>query len=306
MLKWLNALQGDGIPLSPQFSHPTSSPNYLGTSLQMTSDSGRPAKRRRVTQACDYCHRRSIRCQLAEGDIHQRCTNCVDFDQPCTRDRAVRRRGVKPNRGTSQHTLSPSIHSTRTPESNGVIISRFSDSITWTPPPVASQAVVVDLIDVYFEVVYPIFPLFHRPTFLRKISRGEYGGSREMFAVTMAACALASARAADNALFDSWEGQTFGTTPSSVFYEAAIEALPKTDTPNQSLDLMRAYALLSLTAIQHGNTRDMQAYLGRYHALVAMDGLHDEANWPQNLGIVELEERRRLVSVPILPKAACH
>jgi hypothetical protein len=118
-----------------------------------------------------------------------------------------------------------------------------------------------------------------------------------MFAVTMAACALASARAADNALFDSnWDAQTLGSTPSSVFYEAAINALPKTDTPEQSLNLMRAYALLSLTAIQYGNTRDMQAYLGKYHALVAMDDLHDEANWPQDLSIIELEERRRLVS----------
>jgi hypothetical protein len=27
-----------------------------------------------------------------------------------------------------------------------------------------------------------------------------------------------------------------------------------------------------------------------------MDGLHDEANWPKDIGIVEIEERRRLVS----------
>ncbi|KAJ4293287.1 hypothetical protein N0V90_008569 [Kalmusia sp. IMI 367209] len=111
----------------------------------------------------------------------------------------------------------------------------------------------------------------------------------------MAACALSSARAADNALFTStWDEESLANTASKVFYDAAIDALPKTDTPVQSLDLMRAYALLSLTAIQHGNTRDMQAYLGKYHALVAMDGLHDEANWPRDLTIIELEERRRL------------
>ena len=114
----------------------------------------------------------------------------------------------------------------------------------------------------------------------------------------MAVCALASARVADNALFNpNWNQQSLSSTPSHVFYEAAINALPKTETPNQSLDLMRAYALLSLAAIQHGNPRDMQAYLGKYHTLVAMDGLHDEANWPRGLTIIELEERRRLVSV---------
>jgi hypothetical protein len=38
----------------------------------------------------------------------------------------------------------------------------------------------------------------------------------------------------------------------------------------------------------------MHQQLGRYHALVAMDGLHDEANWPPNISFVEIEERRRL------------
>lgn len=170
-----------------------------------------------------------------------------------------------------------------------------SAAAAWSAPQVASQALVVDLIEIYFEVVYPIFPLFHRPTFLRQISRGEYTSNRQLFAVTMAACALSSARVTDNAITNMiWDHQSLLSTTSEVFHEAAICALPTTETPDQSLDHMRAYALLSLAAIQNGRTRDMQAYLGRYHALVAMDGLHNEENWPQGLTIVELEERRRL------------
>jgi hypothetical protein len=40
----------------------------------------------------------------------------------------------------------------------------------WTAPVIASQAVVMSLCEVYFEIVYPIFPLFHRPTYIRKVS----------------------------------------------------------------------------------------------------------------------------------------
>ena len=54
-------------------------------------------KQRRIARACDYCHQRSIRCLVSEGD-EQRCKNCFDFDQPCTFTRAVKRRGVKPNK----------------------------------------------------------------------------------------------------------------------------------------------------------------------------------------------------------------
>jgi hypothetical protein len=256
-----------------------------------------PQKRRRVTQACDYCHRRSIRCRPADGDSEQRCGNCIDFGQPCTRDRTVRRRGAKPRHESASLSASDAM---RASASTGLSPQISEVSVTvgacWSAPTVASQALVVDLIEIYFEVVYPIFPLFHRPSFLRKISRGEYTSDRELFAVTMAACALSSARVTDNALTNmAWDRKSLLSTSSVTFHDAAVSALPTTETPQQGLNLMRTYALLSLAAIQNGKSRDMQAYLGRYHALVAMDGLHDEANWPRDLTIVELEERRRLV-----------
>ena len=34
--------------------------------------------------------------------------------------------------------------------------------------------------------------------------------------------------------------------------------------------------------------------MGSYHTLMAMDGLHDESNWPRSITVVEREERRRL------------
>lgn len=59
-------------------------------------------------------------------------------------------------------------------------------------------------------------------------------------------------------------------------------------------------ALLALYGIQVGKIDIMHQYLGLYHSLVSMDSLHDEKNWPKDIGFVETELRRRLVSAPFL------
>ncbi|KAK5071341.1 hypothetical protein LTR64_007845 [Lithohypha guttulata] len=113
----------------------------------------------------------------------------------------------------------------------------------------------------------------------------------------MALCALVSARIQDQALFNPSHNMSELTeVPSETFYEAAIQA--STDIvlrTQQNFDSMRTCALLALTAVQYGKIREMQAFLGRYHTFVAIEGLQDEANWPANTGIVETEERRRLL-----------
>jgi hypothetical protein len=123
----------------------------------------------------------------------------------------------------------------------------------------------------------------------------------------MAVCALVAARVRDQALFNpSWDMGELTNTQSETFYDAAVSVCADLDTTNaQSLDSMRTCALLALTAIQYGRIREMQAYLGRYHMLVAMDGLHDESNWPRDAGNVETEERRRLVVHPLLLLDLC-
>lgn len=251
------------------------------------------AKLRRTTQACDYCHQRAIRCQRDEKD--SRCLKCVQFGQSCTYARPAKRRGVKPRTASpsaSVHTLQ------RSPNENDT-----QPQPRWAAPHVASQAIVMSLAEVYFEVVYPIFPLFHQPTYLRRIARAEYTLDRHLFSATMALCALVSARVQDHALYNtSYDAEELTTIPCETFYQTAIQASVDVTTENstQSLDLLRTCALLSLAAVQCGKIRDMQRFLGRYHTLVAMDRLHDESNWPTGIGIVETEERRRLVSNPFI------
>jgi hypothetical protein len=63
----------------------------------------------------------------------------------------------------------------------------------------------------------------------------------------------------------------------------------------RGLNWMRTCAMLALYGIQIGKIDIMHQYLGLYHSQVALDGLHNEVNWPRDIGIIEVEERRRLV-----------
>ncbi len=57
------------------------------------ANAAKPRKLRRISRACDFCHRRSIRCKPSqEAD---RCQNCTDFDVDCTFDRPAKKRGTK-------------------------------------------------------------------------------------------------------------------------------------------------------------------------------------------------------------------
>lgn len=112
----------------------------------------------------------------------------------------------------------------------------------------------------------------------------------------MSICALASARVRDGALVPGrWDKEYFKEPSSELFYYAARDTFPRELGATRGLDWMRAAALLALLGIQNGNIDNMHQYLGLYHSLVKMDNLHDERNWPNETGVVEIEERRRLV-----------
>lgn len=263
-------------------------------------------RRRRITRACDYCHQRSIRCRPSSDN--QSCQNCRDFAQECTYHRKPRRRGKKP------HGHSPPDHEENAREADTVAIRTAGQRINtsqrnaepepqtahvnaeyWRAPYVASQANIMDLVEIYFEVVYPIFPFFHQPTFVRSISRAEHTSKRTLFVVTMALCALVSSRVRDGSVTNpKWDLQSLQETDPESFYNEAKKQLLDL-TAQSDVNILRAHAILAVAAIQNGKIRDMHQHLGAYHTLVAMDGLHDESNWPRNIGIVEQEERRRLV-----------
>lgn len=141
------------------------------------------------------------------------------------------------------------------------------------------------------------FPLFHTPSLKKRVEHRDYLTDQSFFADTMAICALASARARDGALFPGrWEPGHFQDPPSESFFAAVKEIMPQDLSSMRGLDWMRTCALMALYGIQVGRIDIMHQYLGMYHSLVSMDSLHDEKNWPKDIGIVEIELRRRLVS----------
>jgi hypothetical protein len=131
-----------------------------------------PRKVRRISRACDYCHHRSIRCRASSEGDGSRCQNCVDFEQPCTYDRPVKRRGAKVRvRSTSAATVNtdhnginhvpasaPSAWGSVNAISSRPDMDRLNgdSSAEWRAPYIASQAVIMDLVEIYFEVVYPM------------------------------------------------------------------------------------------------------------------------------------------------------
>jgi hypothetical protein len=59
---------------------------------QGPATSDRPKKLQRISQACDLCHRRSIRCRPSIENAQVQCQNCFDFGVACTYNRPSRRR----------------------------------------------------------------------------------------------------------------------------------------------------------------------------------------------------------------------
>lgn len=155
----------------------------------------------------------------------------------------------------------------------------------------------MDMAELYFEIVYPIFPFFHQPSFIHRVSRAHYTSDRRFFTITMAVCALVASRIRDGSVTNPrWDVDSLRHPAPEVFYREAQRQLADFGMVAQ-LDVLRAHAILAITAIQNGSIREMRWHLGIYQSLVAVDGLHDEANWPSGIGFIEREERRRLVSM---------
>ncbi|KAK1085196.1 hypothetical protein LTR33_002241 [Friedmanniomyces endolithicus] len=316
--------------------------------------SSKPKKLQRISQACDRCHRRSIRCRPSTENAQQQCQNCYDFGVDCTYNRPSRRR-----RNPSQaHASPPNVLAQRpgltvvpttstenanredsNPSSNGTgtVTSTETSSLmqgastrhdtgsshgkvptdgqpdvmgalaairegsrddlhdlAWRSFALASLGTIEWYIEVYIEIVYPIFPLFHVPSLREKLRQRLHLTDRGFFASVMAACALAAARVRDGATSDHRHLTDSPEKASEIFFAAAQDAIGKDFSKAHGLGSMRACGLLAVTAIQYGQIRTMHEYLGKYMTLRAMQQCHDERFWPPGVSIIEREERRRI------------
>jgi hypothetical protein len=301
----------------------------------------RPRKLQRISQACDLCHRRSIRCRPSNED-QERCQNCYDFDVGCTYERPSKRRKhpqappapqqqQQPNQQKQQQpstrsSLSRTTHNSDQQQhqqhasaaSNQSASSSRNDSVgkandfgplpslvatrdpgaldlSWKAFALSSEVIILELFDVYMEVVYPLYPFFHEATEREKLRNRDHLTDKGFFASIMSMCALASARIRDGALPSRIPEGARNPEASSEIFFAAARSVFSVDLDNlRGADYIRACTLLALTSIQYGQSLDVQQYCGIGCTLVAMQRFYDEKFWPSGLEESQKETYRRL------------
>ncbi|BEI87113.1 hypothetical protein CcaverHIS002_0704590 [Cutaneotrichosporon cavernicola] len=239
-----------------------------------------PLKRRRITRACDRCHRSGVKC--SRSPTPGICGPCAAFGSECTYQRPVKRRGPVPRALSAKTTLSGASQS----------------QVVWKYESVSTPEAIETLVDAYHRIIYPILPFFHWPSFYAHIRVRRYMHDRAFYAVTMALCAITSARMRDGASFLLDAGVkaplSADVPTSEAFYEAAIRTFPADLSQASEFDYKRAKVILAMLCIQFGNVRQLTTHLGDYMTLSSIDNFHLEARWPANLPETEVQERRRL------------
>ncbi|THY72097.1 hypothetical protein D6C86_06117 [Aureobasidium pullulans] len=284
----------------------------------------RPRKLQRISQACDLCHRRSIRCRPSNED-QERCQNCYDFDVACTYKRPSKRRKhpqapaapSQPSTRSSQSRTTLPSDLVPVPELQANSTSTRNDSmgkanefgplpplvasadpgeleLSWKAFALSSETTIFELFDVYMEVVYPLYPFFHEATERAKLRNRDHLTDKGFFASIMAMCALSSARIRDGAIPSRMPEAVRNPGASSEIFFAAAKSVFSADLDKlRGADYIRACTLLSLTSIQYGQSLDVQQYQGLAMTLIAMQRFYDEKYWPSGLDDSQKETYRR-------------
>ena len=166
---------------------------------------------------------------------------------------------------------------------------------TWHSFALASVETIDRLLHAYIEAFYPIYPLFHWPSFHERVRNRDFFTDRGLFASVMGACALVQAQELTTVghVFSALPGSSSGRK-TEIHFLAASDAIPRDLSSAHSLHYLRASGLLALAALHSGQTTAMHEYLGRFWTLSSAYGFADESQWPQDITLVEREERRRL------------
>ncbi|KAL4945263.1 hypothetical protein BDV06DRAFT_219518 [Aspergillus oleicola] len=256
-------------------------------------------KAKRITQACDFCHRRGLKCKpdvtanpITAQPLH--CLTCVEYGQECTRERQPKKRGTKP-RGT--RATATAISESDRPSGQRLQTQQPAlASIAGRPSSaLANRRMMTLLLDVYLDSIHPNFPLFCERELWVGWRDGTFPQDDSDFMSLMCLCALSSQHAGDGALFnnnDDVDASEFKNLREEYIAEAT--RIVRLDFENPDLDLVRSYTLLALLGAQTGDNSMLHQFLGLCHGVCAQLNLHDESRWPDTLSTCEIEVRRRL------------
>ncbi|KAI8221784.1 hypothetical protein K4K53_007295 [Colletotrichum sp. SAR 10_77] len=210
-------------------------------------------KRRRVTKACDFCHRRGRKCKpVTEGsgvtpvtgpDGQPSCLTCIEHSAQCTWNRVAAKRGVKSK-------TSPA--SIKQPHQQGE--GGGSDR----------------------------FPFFDEASIMTEWDNTSMSSNRAAFARLMAICALSASHVRDGALFNPDIPEMIRDEHQQAYLDDGRKAIPddNRDIPKHEIfQYLQVVGTLSLAAIQIKDDVLFEQYLGRYHSIVAQAQFQFESNW---------------------------
>ncbi|KAI4860708.1 hypothetical protein F4820DRAFT_97407 [Hypoxylon rubiginosum] len=251
-------------------------------------------KSRRVTQACDFCHRRGVKCREAppnsESTETSTCLTCIEYGQECTRKRQPKKRGTKP-RGLPV----------------GIVLNRLSRvqiagpfdvidpavSFKTSASSLDNRKIITTLLDVYLDTVHPSFPLFCEREIWIGWRDGSFPDNPKDYMSLMCMCALSAQHVVDGALFTDEVDSVASSTLAHDYLQEAVRLVP-VDFEDLSMDLVRSYGFLALLGAQNGNHAMVHKYLGLYHGISARLNLHDESRWSPDTTECDREVQRRL------------
>src|SRR5688572_647650 len=116
---------------------------------------------------------------------------------------------------------------------------------------------------------------------------------RPSYMLLMALCAVSAQSIALKAVFTDELTDDVPDFESSLYFNEAVSRIPDQISQPHDLDYLRSYGLLALYSLKQGHHGNFHRYLGLYHGLVAQIGFHDEARWPDDISITEVDDRRR-------------
>ncbi|KAF4448380.1 c6 transcription factor [Fusarium austroafricanum] len=253
-------------------------------------------KARRVTQACDFCHHRGLKCRPASStsttNSQRPCQTCREFGEECTRNRRPKKRGTKKQTVPVSKLLAsnaPATSSRSEPSDEKLLASE-----TFALEGIKNRKIITELLDIYLDTVHPMFPLFCEREIWVGWRDGSFPADALDYMNLVCMCALSALHANYRALFTDAQPSS-GTSAMAQAYLSEAETLvaERSETAGP-VHCIRSYGFLALVGAQSGNSALLHKYMGLFHTIVSRSNFHDESTWPQEISDCEREVRRRL------------
>ncbi|KAI1370673.1 hypothetical protein F4677DRAFT_457709 [Hypoxylon crocopeplum] len=254
-------------------------------------------KSRRVTQACDFCHRRGLKCRAAlpDSESTEACLTCVEYGQECTRTRRPKKRGTKPRDMADVASLDQR-HRVRRKRDLPAGLSDVVNptaSLNSSGSSLDNRKIITALLDVYLDTIHPSFPLFCEREIWVGWRDGSFPDGPNDYMSLMCMCALSAQHVGNGALFTDEVAPAESASLAHDYLQEAVRRVP-VDFEDPCIDLVRSYGFLVLLGAQNGNHPMVHKYLGLYHGICGQLNLHDESRWPSEITECDREVRRRL------------